>query len=189
NVRISEPAGRSPLPVFMQLPIATKHRASPLQVGLLFDGLASPGKGLYVQQVIIRPPGGVLDAGAFRMAWDGLVSRHDALRTTFLIRGQDSPSQVVHPWLEGGVGEHDWRRLAEAESEAAWCELVERDRAQGFEPDGAPLWRLAICRLGESEHRLLWSYHHALLDGRSRLILLEELLELYDSHCNGRSAE
>ncbi len=43
-------------------------------------------------------------------------------------------------------------------------------------------------RIGEAEYRLLWTSHHALMDGRSYTLLLTELFELYDATVGGRDA-
>ena len=40
--------------------------------------------------------------------------------------------------------------------------------------------RVVVCDLAEHSWRMLWSYHHAILDGRSRLVLLRELFSLYE---------
>ena len=37
--------------------------------------------------------------------------------------------------------------------------------------------RLVLCRLGPTESRLVWSYHHAIIDGRSRVLILRELFD------------
>ena len=40
--------------------------------------------------------------------------------------------------------------------------------------------RLVLCRLGPTESRLVWSYHHAIIDGRSRVLILRELFDAYE---------
>src|SRR5262249_17078324 len=41
-------------------------------------------------------------------------------------------------------------------------------------------------RLAEHDYRLVWTSHHALLDGRSRRQVLEQVFALYDALCKGR---
>ena len=47
--------------------------------------------------------------------------------------------------------------------------------------------RLALFHLSDADYRLVWTSHHALLDGRSRLVVLEELFALYEACCRGES--
>ncbi|MEU0032377.1 condensation domain-containing protein, partial [Streptomyces sp. NPDC006335] len=46
--------------------------------------------------------------------------------------------------------------------------------------------RLALVRLGEDRHQLLWSYHHLLLDGWSAPVVLGEVLQAYWESMAGR---
>ena len=57
--------------------------------------------------------------------------------------------------------------------------------ARGFEPAQAPLWRLVLIRLAENDHRLIWTSHHALFDGRSRRLLPAQILALYERSRGG----
>jgi amino acid adenylation domain-containing protein len=48
--------------------------------------------------------------------------------------------------------------------------------------------RVALCSFEDAETRLLWTYHHAILDGRSRVELLRELFEIYEGKPTGERA-
>ena len=58
----------------------------------------------------------------------------------------------------GGWGSRAAARLAA---------YLEADRAAGFDLARAPLMRLALFRMGEAEHQLVWTHHHLVLDGWS----------------------
>jgi len=47
--------------------------------------------------------------------------------------------------------------------------------------DEPPLFRLALFRLDENFYKLVWTYHHILLDGRSIPIVLKEVFEIYEA--------
>jgi hypothetical protein len=59
--------------------------------------------------------------------------------------------------------------------------LLAADRQQGFQPSAEPPMRLTLVRLGREEYRLIWSHHHALLDGWSMAPLWQEVLYAYTS--------
>ncbi|MGH7829594.1 MAG: condensation domain-containing protein, partial [Candidatus Binatia bacterium] len=62
---------------------------------------------------------------------------------------------------------------------------LDADRRRGFQLDAAPLMRLALFHLDEADYRLIWTSHHALLDGRSHVIVLEEVFSFYNAFCGG----
>lgn len=149
-----------------------------MQAGLLYETL-SGRSGAYVQQLTIacEEP---LEEERIRRAWQSLVRRHGALRTSFTIGESSTALQNVHEEVELAVTVADWRGFDAPEHERRWRELLVAEREAGFEPGHAPLMRVVVCHLADQRWRMLWSYHHAILDGRSRLALLRELFELYE---------
>lgn len=158
-----------------------------MQAGLLYETLSGRA-GTYVQQVVVtcREP---IDSEALRRAWLAVVRRHGALRTSFVVGESSLPRQRVHDEVDLGIVALDWRGLDGPERERRWHELLVADRETGFEPAHAPLMRVVICDFGNSETRLLWTYHHAILDGRSRRLVLQELFELYDQELSGKATD
>ena len=71
----------------------------------------------------------------------------------------------------------------------AGAALLARDRERGFDISQAPILRFALVRLAADRHRFLWSFHHALLDGWSLRIVVDEVLECYAAACRGAEAE
>lgn len=146
---------------------------SPLQQGMLFHALAEPRSGVDIEQLVftLREP---VDAERLRAAWEQVMARHEILRTAFRWDGQEPMQEArADVKLDFSVEEEaDERRLA------AW---LQEDRARGFAMDAAPLLRFRLFRLQEEEWRLVWTFHHALLDGRSFPPLIEEAFGYYDS--------
>ena len=159
---------------------------SPMQEGLLFHALESPTEALYHEQGRYEFEG-PLEAPALRRAWELVVERHAVLRTRFAWQGLEHPVQVVERGLPLPWQEEDWRGLEVEERERRFERLLEADREQGFDPARAPLMRLCLVRLENERHRLLWSFHHALLDGWSVPLVLQEVLELHRSRAQLRS--
>jgi NRPS condensation-like uncharacterized protein len=118
---------------------------------------------------------GALDVGALERAWQRVVDRHPVLRTTFFWEGLDQPLQVVRGEAAAPFETPDWSGVGEEEREARFAEFLREDRARGFDLGAAPLARLACIRTGPAEHRVVWSYHHLLLDGWSAALGLREL--------------
>ncbi|MGZ3459182.1 MAG: condensation domain-containing protein, partial [Archangium sp.] len=159
---------------------------SPMQQGMLFHVLLAPRSGEYFEQITwaIHSP---IDLAAFRRAWEAMVARHPALRTSFHWEGLAEPLQVVHSRAELPWRELDWRGLSSAEQEAKLEAFLRDDRAVGFELSRAPLMRFSVMRLDEGVLRIVWSFHHLLLDGWSLGVLLEELFAAHASFTRGQA--
>ncbi|HSU14828.1 non-ribosomal peptide synthetase, partial [Longimicrobium sp.] len=156
---------------------------TPMQAAMLLHGQREPG--FYVQQYVctLREP---LRVPEFRRAWQHLFARHPVLRTSFHLDAAPEPLQRVRAGVELPWHQHDWRDLPAAAREDALGVFLREDRATPFRTDDAPLARLALFRLADEEYRLVWTSHHALLDGHARRILLREVFEEYEACVGGR---
>ena len=157
---------------------------TPTQHGMLMHSLRSPDAGTYVQQMVCAL-GEALDVSAFEGAWQRVVDRHAVLRTSFRFEQGDAPRQDVVPSVSCRIEQRDWRRAGGIENEQRLDAYLRKDRRQPFALEHAPLWRLCLFRLADQDYRLVWTSHHALLDGRSRRLLLEELFAIYEAVCQG----
>ncbi|HSF41157.1 MAG TPA: condensation domain-containing protein, partial [Thermoanaerobaculia bacterium] len=143
------------------------------QQRLWFLDRMAPGASLYHMPALLRLTG-PLDVAALAAAFSGVVRRHEALRTTFPVRGGE-PRQEIHPPrpvplpvvdLSGVPEEETWRLgLAEAR--------------RPFDLAAGPLLRALLLRLGPEEHVLAVTMHHIVSDGESAGILVRELAALY----------
>jgi len=156
------------------------------QKGMLFHTAYSPRSGMYVQQMVGHLHE-QLNVPAFRRAWQQIAERHSVLRTSFCLEQCDEPLQQIHQPVVFPFDEHDWRSMSDSEQERQLKDYLSADRRAGFDLAKAPLVRLALFHLGDANCRLVWTSHHALLDGRSRLIVLEELFALYEACCHGEN--
>jgi hypothetical protein len=158
---------------------------APTQLGMLFQILANPGSAMYLEQTLgsIRGP---LDDGAFHEAWQLAVDRHDSLRTGFVWEGLSRPVQVVHRRAEVEMQQLDWRGLGAAEQAARTAGFLAADRRRGFDLTRPPLTRLALLRLADELHTLVWTSNHLVVDAWCVSILLHEVLARYQSRRAGR---
>jgi len=158
---------------------------TPMQEGMLFHSLLSPEGGAYVGQFMYDLVGD-LDTTAFSRAWNAVAQRHAVLRTAFLWDGGERPFQVVRRDVEVPVRHEDWRGLSVADREARQESFLAADREAGFDPSEAPLMRLALFRIDDRRHRLVWTHHHVLLDGWSLPLVFRDVAVFYDAFAAGR---
>ncbi len=113
---------------------------------------------------------GELDKSKLDEAFNKLIQRHEALRTSFeVIEGE--PVQVVHKEISFEI------EYTETDKEKA------REIAIGFvkvfELSKAPLLRVALTKINDKEHILMLDMNHIISDGVSMGILTKEFMELY----------
>ncbi|MBI0329292.1 non-ribosomal peptide synthase/polyketide synthase [Burkholderia plantarii] len=127
---------------------------------------------------------GRLDADALRRALDGIVARHEVLRTRFeRVRGQ-----AVQRIDEAGIGFalslHDLSDRFDTSAgalDAALAERIEAEALAPFDLERGPLIRGQLVRLGPDDHALLLTMHHIAADGWSMGVLTRELAALYEA--------
>nr|WP_221375296.1 non-ribosomal peptide synthetase [Actinoplanes polyasparticus] len=147
---------------------------SPLQSGLLFHTLLDEaGPDVYTVRMVLNLSGPV-DGQRLRAAAQGLLDRHGNLAASFHHLSSGTAVSVVPT-----SAALNWTEV-DASSGAAWEELLV-EQGRRFDPAAGPLVRFALARTGPSEHRLVITLHHLLLDGWSRGPLMAELSALYRS--------
>jgi amino acid adenylation domain-containing protein len=130
--------------------------------------------GAELQQLVIVLPDGAL-AWTVRRGFERAYRRHASLRTTFSLEG-DAFTATVHPpdeSIERAVPwiEHD---VALPWSEAA-AQVLARDRATPLDVSHAPVFRLTCVRCVDCVV-VVWTFHHAHLDGRSIELVLDDVV-------------
>src|SRR5437660_4346724 len=150
-----------------------------MQAGLLFHSQAS---GLYVEQLNFGMDG-ALQLPALIESWEQMLAAHPILRTSFV--GQEALAQAVWQRVPLPLTVMDLTALGQEEQEQQVHAYRQADARRGFDIQQAPLLRLTVLRLGAHHHQFLWSFHHAILDGWSVPLLLQEFFARYQALSQG----
>ncbi|MEJ8654156.1 non-ribosomal peptide synthase/polyketide synthase [Streptomyces sp. MS1.AVA.3] len=161
---------------------------TPTQTGLVFHGLDEPDQGLYVEQATFVLDG-VHDSGLLAAAWQHVVDRTPVLRSAVVLHEVPVPLQTVHRSVTLPVTDLDWSALAQDERDAALERLLADDRDRGLALDRAPLLRLTLIRLSPAEVRVVWTFHHVLLDGWSVFQVLSDVFACHAALARGTDPE
>jgi amino acid adenylation domain-containing protein len=168
--------------------VETSYPLSPTQQGMLAHSLHD-GDGTYILQSICVM-GESVDLALLATAWRQVIQRHAVLRTSFSWEGQgpplQRPIQEVHGEPKVPFISDDWSSLAAEIQQERMDNFLESDSQRGFSLDALSLMRVTVFKLGDCDYRMVWTLHHALLDGRSHFLLLRELFDRYDALCEGR---
>ncbi|KAA0921694.1 condensation domain-containing protein, partial [Streptomyces apricus] len=154
------------------------HPLTPTQTGMLFHGLSQDDRGVYFQQLTFDLDG-VPDPAALAAAWQRVTDRTPVLRAHVVWQDVPEPLLVVRHRATVPVTHLDWRDLTEEERGHRLRDLLEQDRERGIDLDRAPLQRLVLARTSDGAVRVVWSFHHLVLDGWS---LFQVLSDVFTQH-------
>ncbi|MET8546693.1 condensation domain-containing protein, partial [Kitasatospora sp. NPDC004799] len=166
--------------------VADVYPLTPMQAGMLFHSLLDPDGDTYVNQVQLVLTG-VSDPYALAEAWQRTADANPVLRTRLSWQDDAEPLQVVQHRAAVPVTHHDWTGRPAEQVERDTARLLAEDRAAGIDLGGAPLLRLALIRLTPTRVRVVWTFHHVLLDGWSAAQVFDEVCERYAALTAGRA--
>lgn len=159
-----------------------KLPVSPLAEALLFHSEASGEKKSYIGQVrgIIE---GSLDPARFKNAWNHLIQRHQNLRSSFLSKANGELICQIAPTAEIPLKIVDLSKMPPESLSELILIAEKKEIDQAINIGSAPLCKLLLLKLQDKKWKFSWTHHHAIIDGWSMPVILDELLEAYD--CNG----
>jgi amino acid adenylation domain-containing protein len=146
---------------------------------MLVDYLSGRTPGLDIEQIVIGYRE-ALRIDLLEQAWQLVVQRHPALRTSFAWGQTEHVVQQVQDHLPIRIEVYE-----ESHDERRFQEFLVRDRLRGFDLAQAPLMRLSLFDYGQQRYRLVWTVHHILLDGRGFILVLRDVEECYQKLCRG----
>src|SRR6202521_1769347 len=129
---------------------------------------------------------GRLDRGALRATLDAILGRHEALRTSFVVRDEQPVQQIAPADVGFRLIEHDLSALSGAAQQARVGELSRSEAAEPFDLSTGPLIRGQLLRLSPEDHLLLLTQHHIISDGWSIGVLVREISALYGALSQGQ---
>lgn len=157
---------------------------TPLQEGLLFQGLLAKEQDPYVVQNTVRLRGQI-DSEVLKRAMWLVAERHVNLRSAFLERRETGQAvQIVLRSFEIPWTTIDLSGLDANSRDDEVLRLLREDSMQRFDMGAGPLLRCMLLRLDKDSHQFVFTYHHIILDGWSLNVVLDELFYIYRANCD-----
>ncbi|KPA89805.1 amino acid adenylation enzyme/thioester reductase family protein [Pseudomonas asplenii] len=153
--------------------------ASQLQVGMIYHSMMYPDSAIYhdIFRYRLRLR---WDATSWNRACDALIRRHPALRMSFDLSHHATPMARVHRAVEPPVQVIDVTALGPAERALAVSSYIEERKRHRPDWHEAPLYQFGVF-VAADDINLVFSFHHAILDGWSVATLMRDLITLYTS--------
>lgn len=117
-----------------------------------------------------------------QQAFQTLVERHEALRTTI---GSQGDVQHILPTLTLAIPVIDFSQLPPVELQERVTAYLREESRYCFDLTHGPLIRVVVIKMAEERHMLQLTAHHIITDGWSIGILLQEACYLYSAICQG----
>ncbi len=183
----------------VQKDIEKIYSLSPLQEGMLFLKENAPDSTQYVIQNVLTIRGAGITPEIIGRAFDLLAYKHDILRTVFFYKGQKKPVQVVLKTRTIDKKIVDMSGYEPSDGKKTLRLIVEEDLKKGFDFSKDSYMRITIIKPwqkpddadgdGKTSLKLIWTFHHIILDGWSINILEKELLEYLRRLLSGEQVE
>jgi len=113
---------------------------------------------------------GDLDIDRLRSAFSQLSSRHESLRTAFILKDEEI-LQLVYDKITVDI-------LCQDAPHAGIQQIID-GFIKPFDLDSPPIWRVELVKLDNAKHLLLFDIHHIIADGVSMSIIFRELAAIY----------
>ncbi|MCZ0999202.1 LLM class flavin-dependent oxidoreductase [Streptomyces mirabilis] len=165
--RPAPPLPRAPTqPKKPKTPEERRAPATPAQRRLWLAAtlIANPAAYNEIQSVRLRGP---LDVEALRTAVDGLVRRHDGLRTAF-VAGGDGVFQVVLEDRDRACPALIVDDVRGRDADEVIRAALREESARAYDLAVGPLFTPWLLRLADDDHALILGMHHLVTDGHSR---------------------
>ncbi len=191
-----DPVQEAPLQAFELVTDADRARLPPglvdaypmttLQLAMIYHNERGEDDALYHDifsyQLRFAP-----DLDLLRQASRQLVAQYEVLRTTFDLITYGHPLQLVHRDGPDILVVQDLRGLSAEEQQRTVDAYVAAEKGRRFDVGALPMMRLMLHRRSDAEVQLTMSFHHALIDGWSDVVLLTGLFEIYFALVAGRA--
>ena len=164
------------------------YSLTPLQEGMLFQCLEETSSSEYIVQNEFKITGKVFE-NEIKLALDLVAEKHSVLRTAIVHEKLTKPRQIVLKDRKIEFATQDFRNLSEEECLAEYESWKERDVKRNFNLKTDPLMRVALIYFSEDDSRLVFTYHHIIMDGWSLSILYGDFLKYYRCLVEGTSVE
>jgi non-ribosomal peptide synthetase component F len=119
--------------------------------------------------------GEAVDRARWKAAWAAVAKRHPILTCSEAVSGD-----LLCDWEEP-----DWSGVDPAALGERWSAFLAEKRSSEISPENPPFWKVALLQLPGGFSHFVFSYHPALLDSESVVLLLRESLAVYDAFAPG----
>ena len=166
--------------------ISNIYSLTPMQEGMLYHKLANGESTSYVIQNRFEVRGDISE-DTIKQALKLLFIRHEVLKTSIVFEKLEAPRQVILRNREAEYERIDLSEWCETEQIRQLEEVARQDVERGFDLQRDSLLRIKLIALGHDKYKMIWTYHHIIMDGWCLSLLYGDFKRYYDLLRFGRS--
>ncbi|MEM7187349.1 MAG: amino acid adenylation domain-containing protein, partial [Bacteroidota bacterium] len=148
----------------------------PIEEGMIYSSLLRPEEPIYIDRFVYSVA--IEDIDMLRRAMKQLIDRHPILRNQYFMEQFSQPIKVVLSDAEVPMTLLDFSELPDDEVDQRLTKLKEDDLAYRYTFDGQLLYNFRFVRITGQQYIVVWNFHHAILDGWSTSVFIQELTVL-----------
>lgn len=152
---------------------------TPVQEAMVAASSKRPG--LYLEQIVCHLDQECLNPDILSGAFQSLVEQSPVLRLAIQANEAARLTQHIAPSQDVPIETLDWTCISRGETNKHLQELLRTDRARGCPLNTPPCFRLTLIKTSQTTSILIWTFPHALLDGRSFAPLLAQAFINYEA--------
>jgi hypothetical protein len=116
-------------------------------------------------------------------AFKEAINKHESLRTIFKTVGR-IPYQFILDKIDFEIEENDFSKVSEI-NKGLEAE-IELATNSSFQLENGPLIKVKLIKISDLEYALIIVIHHIISDGWSIAVLMQEVMSMYKSNCEGQ---
>lgn len=155
-----------------------------MQEGMLFHSIGNEDSSKYVVLNIFEITGEICNDNIVQ-AIQLLAYRHDALKTVVAYENLPAPAQVLTDSSEVDYRIIDLSDLDDEEKEKQVDKIADLEIKRGFLLEKDMLFRVRHVIMAKNRIKLIWCYHHIILDSWSLPILYKDFADYYEQLMRG----
>jgi non-ribosomal peptide synthase protein (TIGR01720 family) len=151
---------------------------TPMQAGMIYHSINDIVHDAYFEQGILTLSGEI-DHFKLEKSFNYLINRHDIFRTLFVYEGLKIPLQVVLKQRDATIDYVEIDDLEPDEQNQFLERYKKESKQKGFDLTAHIPTAISLFKLDQTTYKLLWSFHHILMDGWCIGIVFKELFQAY----------
>ncbi len=132
---------------------------------------------------------GKLDIQKLNTAFNMLIEKYEILRTAFFYEDISMFKQIVLRERKVTIHYEDISKFKGVHKEEYIEYLKRKDRNNRFDLTDDCLIRIFVIKTDGDKYKLLFSFHHIIMDGWCMSLLMNDIIHIYKSLCRGEKVK
>ncbi|EJQ37641.1 amino acid adenylation domain-containing protein [Bacillus cereus BAG5X1-1] len=156
---------------------------SNMQKGMLFHAIEDKNSDAYFEQIVLDIKGNINET-IFEESFNEIMKRHEILRASFNYKLEE-PLHVIMRDRKIKFNYDDISKLKPDNKDKYIKKYIVDDKEKGFDLTKETLMRICLMKTSNESYKVIWTFHHILLDGWCTGIILDELFTIYSCRIKG----